>query len=99
MYYELYIDILFLINFMMDSLLLLAVKKMLKCQVRNIRVFLGGVTGAAITCVLTVLPLPAVVKFPVFYVGINSIMLRVGLKIKKGNFFGKPLRYCLLRRS
>lgn len=89
MYYELYIDVFFLINFMMDSLLLLAVKKALKCPIRNGRVYLGGATGAALSCVLALLPLSAVVKLPAYYVGMNSIMLRVGLKIKKRNEFLK----------
>lgn len=87
MYYELYIDVLFLINFMMDSLLLLAVKKVLKCPVQNVRVFFGGAAGAVLSCVLAVLPLPAVVKIPVYYAGINSMMLRIGLNIKKWREF------------
>lgn len=89
MYYELYIDVFFLINFMMDSLLLLAVKKVLKCPVGNARVFLGGAAEAVLTCVLVSIPLPAVIKLPVYYVGMNSIMLRVGLKIKKRSEFWK----------
>lgn len=89
MYYELYIDVFFLINFMMDSLLLLAIKKALKCPAGNARAFLGGVVGAVLTCVLVSIPLPPVVKFPVYYVGMNGIMLRVGLKIQKKNEFWK----------
>lgn len=87
MYYELYIDILFLINFMMDSLLLLAVKRILKCPVRNSRVFFGGALGAALTCVLVCLPLPAAVKLPVYYLGISSVMLRAGLDVRGGRAF------------
>lgn len=89
MYYELYIDVFFLINFMMDSLLLLAVKKVLKCPVGNARVFLGGAVEAALTCMLVAIPLPAVVKLPVYYVWMNGIMLRIGLKIKKRSEFWK----------
>ncbi len=91
MYYELYIDILFLINFMMDSLLLLAVKQVLKCPVGNVRVFFGGALGAALTCILVAVPLPAAVKLPVFYAGINSLMLWAGLKIQKRKLFLKAL--------
>ena len=87
MYYELYIDVLFLINFMMDSLLLLAVKRVLGCPVRNSRVFLGGALGAALTCALVWLPLPSAVKIPIYYAGISSVMLRIGLQVRKRREF------------
>lgn len=74
---------------MMDSLLLMAVKKVLRCSVRNWRVFLGGALGAVLTCILVVLPLQAVVKIPLYYAGINGAMLRVGLKIQRGRDFLK----------
>ena len=91
MYYELYIDVLFLINFMMDSLLLLAVKKVLRCPVKNGRVFVGGGLGAVLTCVLVALPLPAVVKLPAFYAGVAGMMIVVGLDIRGGRRFWKAL--------
>lgn len=91
MYYELYIDILFLINFMMDSLLLLAVKKALRCPVKNGRVFAGSGLGAVLTCVLVALPLPPAVKLPAFYAGIGGMMIRVGLDIRKGRKFWNAL--------
>lgn len=89
MYYELYIDVLFLINFMMDSLLLMAVKKVLRCPVKNGRVFVGSGLGAVLTCVLVALPLPAVVRLLAYYAGIPSMMIRVGLDIRKGRQFWK----------
>ena len=36
MHYELYIDLFFLINFLMDYFLLLMVGKMLKCRIRRL---------------------------------------------------------------
>ena len=42
MHYELYIDLLFLENFMMDSLLLLVLNRVLKCKSNWQRIFLGG---------------------------------------------------------
>lgn len=89
MYYELYIDVLFLINFMMDSLLLMAVKKVLRCPVKNGRVFVGSGLGAVLTCVLVALPLPAAVKLPAYYAGIPGMMIRAGLDIRKGRQFWK----------
>ena len=51
-YYELYVDVLFLVNFMMDYLLLLLVKKMLKCTATHGRVCLGAFAGALLTCIV-----------------------------------------------
>lgn len=42
MYYELYIDVLFLVNFMMDYILLLLVRRMLKCTATHGNIWYGG---------------------------------------------------------
>ena len=42
MHYELYIDLFFLINFLMDYFLLLMVGKMLKCRIRRLRIIAGA---------------------------------------------------------
>ena len=89
MYYELYIDVLFLMNFMMDSLLLLAVKKVMNCPVSNGRVFLGSAAGAALTCLVLACPLPSALKLLAGYVGISSIMVRTGLNLRWGKPFWK----------
>ena len=57
MYYELYIDVLFLVNFMMDYILLLLVRKMLKCTATHGNVFMGAMTGSFLTCLIIVLPI------------------------------------------
>ncbi len=95
MVYELYVDVLFLVNFMMDYLLLLLVKKMLKCTATHGSVCLGAVLGAFMTCVVVVIPIPyAVIKFIMFHCVINTFMIRVGLKIKDLKNFVKA--YVLL---
>ena len=68
MYYELYIDVLFLENFMMDSLLLLAVNRILKCGRAYGRIFLGGALGSALTCLVIAVPFPAVIKLVFFHI-------------------------------
>ena len=50
MHYELYIDLLFLENFMMDSLLLLVLNRVLKCKSNWQRIFLGGGLGSGMMC-------------------------------------------------
>ncbi len=83
MYYELYVDVLFLVNFMMDYLLLLCVRKMLKCSATHVNICLGALTGALLTCIVVILPIPyAFIKGILFHVFVNTCMLKVGLKIK-----------------
>lgn len=89
MYYELYIDVLFLVNFMMDSLLLLSVNQVLKCPTTRGRIFLGGALGALLTCVVTVVPMPGVIKLIIFHAVINTFMIKTGLKIKGKKQFWK----------
>lgn len=90
MYYELYIDVLFLVNFMMDYLLLLLVRKMLRCTATHGNIFLGAVLGSFLTCIVVILPIPyAFFKFVLFHMVVNTFMIRAGLKIKKMREFAK----------
>lgn len=82
MQYELYIDILFLENFMMDSLLLLSIKRILQCKSVRLRAFAGGALGAFLTCAVIVLPFSGLAKMLLFHMVINTAMLLVGLKIQ-----------------
>ena len=92
MYYELYIDVLFLINFMMDYILLLLVNKMLKCTATHGRICIGAVLGAVLTCVIIVVPMPyTFIKQILFHVLVNTCMIYVGLKIKQLRSFVKAI--------
>ena len=51
MYYELYVDVFFMVNFTMDAILLILLKKLLACPAGYGRVFAGAATGAAMTCI------------------------------------------------
>jgi len=82
-YYELYIDVLFLVNFMMDYLLLLTTKKVLKCSATHLNICLGALTGALATCVIICLPIPyAFIKLIVFHTIVNTCMIKIGLRVK-----------------
>ena len=83
MYYELYVDVLFLVNFLMDYILLLLVRKMLKCSATHGRVCIGAAIGALLTCFIVIVPVPYVIKFLFSYLFINTFMLVTGLKIRK----------------
>ena len=80
MHYKLYIDVLFLENFMMDSLILLTIRKILALRQPASRSFLGGAVGSLLTCVVMAVPIPAGIKLLLFHCVINTVMLSAGLK-------------------
>ena len=88
MYYEIYVDVLFLVNFMMDYILLLVVKKMKSCNTSHGRICLGAFLGAFLTILIIVLPIPyAAIKFILFHTVVNTCMILIGLKIKDLRLF------------
>lgn len=90
MYYELYIDVFFLVNFMMDYILLSVVRKVLKCPATHGSVCLGAMLGAFLTCVIIVLPIPyAFVKFILFHGFVNIVMIKTGLRARWDRSFLK----------
>ena len=92
MYYELYVDVFFLVNFMMDYILLLIVRRMLQCTATHGRICIGAAIGSLLTCVVMILPIPyIVVKLILFHVFVNTCMIRVGLKIKSIRSFLKAI--------
>ena len=90
MYYELYIDVLFLVNFMMDYLVLLTTKKILKCSATHLNVCIGALIGALATCVIICLPIPyAFIKIIMFHTIVNTCMIKIGLKVSGASNFLK----------
>ena len=88
MYYELYIDVLFLVNFMMDYLLLLTVSRILTCTATHVSIFTGALMGAISTCAVICIPgHHFLMKFILFHIVINTVMIRAGLKIKERKKF------------
>lgn len=92
MYYELYVDVFFMVNFMMDYVLLLIVRKMLQCTATHGRICIGAAMGSFLTGMIVILPIPyAVIKLILFHVFVNTCMIRVGLKIKSIRAFLKAM--------
>ena len=90
MYYELYLDVFFLENFMMDFLLLLLIKRMLRCTATPGRICFGAAVGSGLTCIIVMIPIPCVfIKFILFHMFVNTCMIRAGLKIKNKTEFAK----------
>lgn len=88
MYYELYVDVLFLVNFIMDYILLLFVWKVLHCETRHLNLLMGAGVGALLTCILIILPIPSVfLENILFHLIVNTCMIRVGLRIKNFSVF------------
>lgn len=81
MYYELYIDVFFLENFMLDSLLLLVVNRITNNGRPYGRILFGGVMGSLLTCLVIVLPFPSVLRFILFHTVVDSAMLLTALRI------------------
>lgn len=85
MEYELYIDVLFLENFMMDYLLLLLVRQVIRCPSGCGRAALGALAGSLLFCVTVVMPVPVpAVKFILLYVVSAVLMVRTGLAVTGG---------------
>lgn len=94
MQYELYIDVFFLVNFMMDYILLMLLRKMLACTATHARVIVGAAAGAVLTCVIIVVPFPWVfVKLLLFHGVVNVIMLKAGLCVEWGRPFVKAFLF------
>lgn len=89
MYYEVYIDVLFMVNFMMDYLLLLITRRLLSCPAGYGRICAGAAVGSFLTCLVVAIQIPAFIKLFLFHFVINVLMIRTGLKVKFGREFLK----------
>lgn len=88
MQYGLYIDVFFLVNFMMDYMMLAVTGKILHYSSSHGRRCLGAAVGAALTCAVIVIPVPyAFVKFILFHAFVNIVMIKTGLKVRWGRSF------------
>ena len=81
MYYELYIDLFFFENFMMDSILLLFVRSVFGKKSFTIRTFTAGVIAAVFSCVVIVIRMPEAVKCFCNYCIIPVVMIWLGVKV------------------
>lgn len=92
MYYELYIDVLFLVNFLMDYIMLLVTMKVLRLSSSYGRICLGALFGAFLTCVVTAVGIPfTFMKAILFYLLVPSAMLYAGLPVRSFRNFLRAL--------
>lgn len=87
---ELYLDVFFTVNFMMDYLTLLLLGKMLKRKVSMGRRCFGAFLGSVLTCLVVILPIPsAVLKYFLLYIPVGLAMIITGLGIHRGRELAK----------
>lgn len=85
MYYELYIDVFFVENFMMDFLLLLLTGRLMRRRTEKKRIFLGAASAAFLTCCVVAAPVPyEILKLVLFHGFVNIFMLKAGLGVRWG---------------
>lgn len=89
MQYEVYLDVLFLENMMMDFLILLAVKKVFPCSATYGSLLAGSFTGSLLTCVILFFPCPVWSRYILLFFLVNSCMTVIGLKIRTFHVFFK----------
>lgn len=86
MYYEVYLDVLFVVNGIMDYFLLRLVNRLLHGSATPGRSLLGAFIGAAGVCMLVLVPGSRVLNTILVHVVINTIMVRFGCNLKKSGF-------------
>ena len=88
MHYELYIDVFFMVNFMMDAIILLITKKITASDSSYMRLYLGAMAGAALTCLVLILPIPfSWMKLLLFHIPVSFTMIQIGLGTGVGREF------------
>ncbi len=82
LYLEVYIDVVFLINLIMDIILLLIVKTILKCSSTMLRILGGSTIGAIGACIIVIIPkLNGFIQFLIFYVILCMMMIYVAFPL------------------
>lgn len=81
-YYEVYLDVLFVVNFVMDVFLLRLTGRLLGCTATWRRSLTGALSGAAGICLMAVFPQSRTVNTILIHAVINTIMVRFGCNLK-----------------
>lgn len=91
-----YIDVLFCINFIIDFLLLLSVKKYLSSSVRYRRLFLGSVVGGLSSFVILLPPLGEILSIALRLVTAVAVVFAAFFPTSKKNFIKAVCCYFLM---
>ena len=83
MTYNLYVDVLFLVNFIMDAILLALLGLILRVHATTLRIVSGAALGAGWAVFVTAFPiLPGWMERVITYCLISGLMVRISLKTK-----------------
>lgn len=79
LFYIVYIDVLFLVNFFMDFLLLLLTSKILKRHTTLLRIFIASIVGTTLFCLSLVYPMGMLkVNQPLYTIAVSILMILLG---------------------
>ncbi|MFV0342243.1 MAG: sigma-E processing peptidase SpoIIGA [Anaerocolumna sp.] len=83
-YLEVYIDVIFIINFMMDLILLVMVKNIIKFPTSKFRLCLGAFVGAVSACIFSLVQnINTVVQMLIVYIFISYFIIVAAFKKQK----------------
>ncbi|MFW6015601.1 MAG: sigma-E processing peptidase SpoIIGA [bacterium] len=83
MYYEIYIDTLFIINFMMDFLVLWTVGKLLKQITTWLKLISASAAGAFVICIIVIFPISNImINIFIYYVLTSLLMIFIAFRPK-----------------
>lgn len=84
MYVEVYIDVVFVVNFIMDFVILLLERKISKKNIPISRLFFGALLGAVLMCIIILIPkLNYIVYLALCYFFSSLIIVQITFKPKK----------------
>ncbi len=76
MYIEVYPDIVFLINFFVDGILILLLKKVNKKNSSKLRIIIGALAGGASAAIVSLFPwMSSILRFTLIYIGGSLLMI------------------------
>lgn len=92
MYYEVYIDLFFLENMIMDYLLLFTVKRLLRRKIKRTAILLAALACSTLVCVMLMLPFPKRrVRMILGNLAGSILMLKIGKAREEKVEWGKEL--------
>ncbi len=96
MYYELYVDRIFLIHFVMNLYLLLLVNRSLMCSATRLRLILGAAANAGMYLVVLLCRMPLRCKMPLGFVLGTVLMIGIAFRVRSWEAFWKIGVKCLM---
>lgn len=92
MYYEIYLDVVFVTNLFMDYVLLRLVGGFLDCKSSRIYSLAGAAIGALMACLLLFLPTDSFFPSSILLQGLTAVMMtKVGCQVKTGSMLVKAI--------